>query len=314
MDPLITSALVSAGANTLGNIFNVFGQNQANNANMELAKYQYEKNLEMWNRQNEYNLPVNQMARLRQAGINPVMAFSGGQVSGNVANNAPQYDRPQLQPYQVDSSGLAQIGSSYIMARQAQQQIELQKSQVQVNQAKVITENCVQLLKTVQAVSADQQVKYFDEVKPLLIDTIKANKDMIDKRIANVEADTEYTQGRAALIPLQATEIIHSVAKMDSETRLNAVRAVQLNVLTNFERIKMEFFKDTTEDQKQMLKKQVEGIQKLNDIRDLEKWIKDFNNDKAPMRYKIEMLMAVISALSQVTGAGANVGKIMQYF
>ena len=34
-------------------------------------------NLDQWNRENEYNLPVNQKARLLAAGINPALAMQG---------------------------------------------------------------------------------------------------------------------------------------------------------------------------------------------------------------------------------------------
>lgn len=41
----------------------------------------------MWNKQNEYNLPTNQMQRLRDAGINPHLAYSNGQPMNT--SNAP---------------------------------------------------------------------------------------------------------------------------------------------------------------------------------------------------------------------------------
>ena len=41
----------------------------------------------MWNKQNEYNLPTNQMQRLRDAGINPHLAYSQGQPMNT--SNAP---------------------------------------------------------------------------------------------------------------------------------------------------------------------------------------------------------------------------------
>lgn len=41
----------------------------------KLAKYQYDMNLEQWNRENAYNLPSQQMARLKAAGLNPNLAY-----------------------------------------------------------------------------------------------------------------------------------------------------------------------------------------------------------------------------------------------
>lgn len=61
--------------------------------NMELAKYQYDKNLEMWNLQNQYNAPAAQMQRFRDAGLNPNLIYSQGS-SGN-ASGMPEFHAPQ---------------------------------------------------------------------------------------------------------------------------------------------------------------------------------------------------------------------------
>lgn len=59
----------------------------------EMAEYAYEKNLEMWNRQNVYNSPEAQMARLQKAGLNPHLMYGKGTV-GN-ATSMPQYQAPR---------------------------------------------------------------------------------------------------------------------------------------------------------------------------------------------------------------------------
>ena len=38
-----------------------------NQENRKLAEYQYSKDLEMWNRANEYNTPANQMQRFKRS-------------------------------------------------------------------------------------------------------------------------------------------------------------------------------------------------------------------------------------------------------
>lgn len=73
----IISALGSLAGNTVGGIFQ-------NRANAQLAKENREFALDMWNRENEYNLPINQVQRYRDAGLNP--ALMAGQISpGNTS-------------------------------------------------------------------------------------------------------------------------------------------------------------------------------------------------------------------------------------
>lgn len=66
-----------------------------NKANRELAEYQYSKDLEMWNRGNAYNDPINQMDRLKKAGLNPNLVYGNGAV-GNTASQLPKYNAPRM--------------------------------------------------------------------------------------------------------------------------------------------------------------------------------------------------------------------------
>lgn len=66
---------------------------RTNLANRELAEYAYSKDLEMWKRQNEYNLPKNQMKRFEEGGLNPHLMYGQG-TPGNAAQ-MPQYNAPR---------------------------------------------------------------------------------------------------------------------------------------------------------------------------------------------------------------------------
>lgn len=76
---------------------------RTNTANLELAKFGYGKDLEMWNRQNAYNDPSAQMARYDAAGLNPNLIYSQGS-SGNSAS-MPRFDTPKadlhFSPFQM---------------------------------------------------------------------------------------------------------------------------------------------------------------------------------------------------------------------
>lgn len=73
------------------------GINLQNEANRQLAEYQNEWNLSQWHRENEYNSPAQQMARLKAAGLNPNLAY-------NMATTGNANDSPQAAGYQADYS------------------------------------------------------------------------------------------------------------------------------------------------------------------------------------------------------------------
>lgn len=54
-----------------------------------LSHQQQEQNENMWDKQNEYNKPVNQIRRLREAGLNPATLLAQGSVD-NVNSSPPQ--------------------------------------------------------------------------------------------------------------------------------------------------------------------------------------------------------------------------------
>lgn len=61
----------------LGGALDWLGFNASNSAQKSAAAQSQKWSVENWNRENEYNLPANQIKRLEEAGINPKLAFSG---------------------------------------------------------------------------------------------------------------------------------------------------------------------------------------------------------------------------------------------
>lgn len=64
----------------------------ANKAEAELA---YQRSIQMWNMQNLYNSPAEQMKRFGAAGLNPHLIY--GQGSPGNATSFPQYQKPDIQ-------------------------------------------------------------------------------------------------------------------------------------------------------------------------------------------------------------------------
>lgn len=94
---LMTSALQSFN-NSLANAANTYLQARATdkdrNFSREMSDLQWQRNIEAWNMQNEYNLPANQYARqlegLQVNGMNPNLVYgNSGAVSGAAGGISP---------------------------------------------------------------------------------------------------------------------------------------------------------------------------------------------------------------------------------
>lgn len=122
--PAIIGAAIGAGVSALNNIVGKKNQNDQNKFNAEQAQLNrefqeqmWEKqvayNNEMWEKNNEYNTPANQVARLKEAGINPAFAM-GNVASGQVSSQAQGTGTPSgasassSGTYRPDFSGISQ--------------------------------------------------------------------------------------------------------------------------------------------------------------------------------------------------------------
>lgn len=165
MDPY-TAAAISTGANNLsGTLLGYSSQKSTNKANLKLAEYQYSKALEMWNRQNEYNLPKNQMSRLTEAGLNPNLVYGNGTVQGLTSAPAPQYHAPTLQAYtNFGSLGAEQAVTTYM---------QLKQSDAAINKTNAETQK---LLKELPLVEMEKSLKELDIAKRGILNSISVKE------------------------------------------------------------------------------------------------------------------------------------------
>lgn len=144
----IVGGIISGVGSLLGGLGSSAMNNKAvqdtNKANMEIAKYQaqwqqqenekaYQRSLNMWNLQNEYNSPTQQMARIRAAGLNPNLVYGNG-VTGNSSGSTPQYEpakfnAPTMQAYRGWNLGISDAISQFLAYRTAKAQVDNMEAQ-----------------------------------------------------------------------------------------------------------------------------------------------------------------------------------------
>ena len=81
--------LLAAGIGMLGQgLMSLFSNNIGYQKSKGLMNHQFKLNKDMFDYTNEYNLPVHQMERLKQAGLNPNLVYGNGSVAGNVGSSS----------------------------------------------------------------------------------------------------------------------------------------------------------------------------------------------------------------------------------
>ena len=79
---LLAAAGISAALSALGSL----GSSKLSNvSNKSMLNRQFQNDVKMWNMQNEYNLPKNQMQRYQDAGLNPNLIYGEGSASSGNA-------------------------------------------------------------------------------------------------------------------------------------------------------------------------------------------------------------------------------------
>lgn len=124
----LAAGALSGGLDLVGGLLGSKSQKSEN-------RKAFERDFFMWNAQNAYNHPSAQMARLKEAGLNPMLVYGNGSVFGNTSGSAPSY-----RPADVTGkySGLGKGFSSYVAARQLNQNLQL--GQEQIDQVKANTQ------------------------------------------------------------------------------------------------------------------------------------------------------------------------------
>lgn len=169
---------LSAGQGILGSIMGFRQQKIAN-------RY----NLEMWNRQNEYNHPKAQMQRLKEAGLNPNLIY--GQGSGGAtgqASGAPTFEKLNEQAYtpidMPNTIGALQSFTDWDLKKQ-----QSAKIQAETNATKAST-----LLSIAKTAFQGYQNKKARAEEPYFSEMAKTSYDSAVAGLQKIITDTEFTR------------------------------------------------------------------------------------------------------------------------
>lgn len=234
----IASSLYGADQATkqvqMTNEANLQAVENTNVANRQLAEYKFQKDLEMWNKENVYNSPSAQMQRFKDAGLNPNLIYGKG-TSGNTSTSV-RYSPPNVQAPIFDYRNPQANALRQQAIMQATQvgklfaETDLIKKQAQVAQAQA------------NNISADTELKHINTTIKKIEESFKS--DTLQAVLNNLNADaksktiTLETQRAQQYADLGRT--ILEMDKLDAQTKqiqidnLYQLRTLEQRVLSAY--------------------------------------------------------------------------------
>lgn len=155
----------------------------------ELAKYQYEQEMAQMDKMLEYNLPVNQVQRLEEAGLNKALMYKSA--PQNTQTQIPQYQRPDVdfnyKAMQVPDMGTA-FGQYYDMKVKSAQTNNL-KAQHENIQTDTILKNATAAKALKETAKTDFDLKLAKQLEQYSLDAARLNNEKKEVDVLNSYAD-----------------------------------------------------------------------------------------------------------------------------
>lgn len=209
------ASVVSSGINAIAtnkaNKATLRAQREENEKNRSFnhaeAKLAYDRSVAQWNRENQSNSPSSMMARLREAGLNPNLAY--GEISSAVgsAGSYPAASSsgavsPQL-PSLIDTASVAnsfaQAGLLQAQTRKINAEADVTSSYAKfadaINAGLVENQNVqISLGQTAADLNDAQKKKLFQEIKKIdsEMEVLKSTKSKLDAEGASLSEDVKY--------------------------------------------------------------------------------------------------------------------------
>lgn len=183
--------------------------------NLMLAKQQNQWNLEQWNRENAYNDPSAQMARLKNAGLNPDLMYENG-ASGLMSASSPEMTSGAPSS-PVDMSPLGSkmtIGDMYQSIQQAMLNDEVINKTKEEGRKTGFEADSASVEALYKAAREQQELAIGDTTIRLNKNLASESKSRMDKLRVEVDNIAEQTN----LIVQERHKILASIENLDADT------------------------------------------------------------------------------------------------
>lgn len=191
-------------------------------ANKWLAEYQYQKDLEMWNKGNMYNSPLEQMKRLKGAGLNPNLVYGSGSAAGMSAGQLPKYNAPSVDYNYVPAVDIPTTIGMFQDFRLRSAQIRNQEQQyTERNQPMIMPDGVVKPYFQVKAINEQTDKQYGWQVKQA-----EWERRRQDDWIKMPQYQSDVYKEQARKLQLEQDRIVAATRNLDLQNEYFAARAI----------------------------------------------------------------------------------------
>lgn len=206
-------------------------ENQANrDHNLDLAKLQNQLNIEQWQRENQYNSPTAQVARLAAAGLNADMMYGQGGISNISASSPSMTSGAPSSP--MDWSSLANKKS---IGSVISETLGMELARAQIDKIKADTKNTgaqTDLLKDELAFKQAYNSGLL-ELQNVQIALGKSDINLKDVNIKKTQAEISKINNECEVLIKSLDQITASIANMDAQTALTKLESICKEKLTD---------------------------------------------------------------------------------
>jgi len=229
-------SLIAAGSSAA----NAISQGATNRKTREWNEAMYQKQrtdaLADWARTNEYNAPLQQMARFKEAGLSPHLIYGGG--ANSISQPVRSTDTKSWSPNAPQIDG-GQIVSQYFGVQQQQNALEIQKQQIAGLKLDNTYKEQTLPDRSLQPNLSNERVKQQTQKFIQDINLSKLNQDLygpkyklIEEQIESIIASRQYqmimgnnVQAETALKGFMAQQIQAITAGQISKNNISAIEA-----------------------------------------------------------------------------------------
>lgn len=241
----ISPAIIGAGAEILGGVTQTIASAIQNKKNKQWQAERYDierkDSLADWTRQNEYNSPTSQMARLRQAGLNPNLVYGKGADNTATAVRSTNTGQPHQEPIRTPDMGRA-VGTYFDVQMRTQQldNLKLQNTVLaQESVLKALQADNLQVgidtnrfnlgmkqdLKMNSLQTAQEALRRLQTGTDVQLQRNEREKAMMGSSIALQAEQILRSKAERGLLPLRGRELEARIANMKADKRLKDLDA-----------------------------------------------------------------------------------------